>query len=294
MPSPHALSSNHHSGALADSQAPQFLKADGSRDLTGNLGVDADVTIDGVDIDEFEDEVVGTMVRVRDLDLELMKMSFTYISWSQHAVYEAFDDEGKRLAGDPSTHPARVYRGRLDNGTDATPDREFGFYSKLYEAITTILISDSTAVGSGYLEDSVAWWFDNQYKGYVLKDSAATEFAITGSTQTPRRLLVSGTPAAGTYSIRSIDPAYMVAFCSWDDSTNGGHGYVKLEVSFDGGSNWQTVLDTEGASDLLGGTLEIDDPGRDYQFRATLKNDAAGNGAVIHKLLFCTDPSVWQ
>lgn len=51
-PTPHGLSSSHHSGQLADSQAPQFLKTDGSRPLTGNLSVDSGVTIDGVNISE--------------------------------------------------------------------------------------------------------------------------------------------------------------------------------------------------------------------------------------------------
>lgn len=49
-PSPHALSSVHHTGTLADAQAPQFLLMNGSRDLTGNLAVDVGITIDGVDL----------------------------------------------------------------------------------------------------------------------------------------------------------------------------------------------------------------------------------------------------
>ena len=46
----HALSGGLHTGALADVQAPQFLKLDGSRALTGNLAVATGVTIDGVDL----------------------------------------------------------------------------------------------------------------------------------------------------------------------------------------------------------------------------------------------------
>lgn len=49
-PSPHALDGAHHTGTLSDVQGPQFLKSDGSRDLTGNLGVADGVTIDGVDL----------------------------------------------------------------------------------------------------------------------------------------------------------------------------------------------------------------------------------------------------
>lgn len=49
-PSPHALNSAHHTGTLDNSQAPQFLLIDGSRDLAGNLDVLPGVTVDGVDL----------------------------------------------------------------------------------------------------------------------------------------------------------------------------------------------------------------------------------------------------
>lgn len=53
-PSPHDISSTHHTGSLSDAQAPQFLKIDGSRDLIGNLDVSSGVLIDGVDISVFK------------------------------------------------------------------------------------------------------------------------------------------------------------------------------------------------------------------------------------------------
>ena len=49
-PTPHDLASAHHTGTLGDSQATQFLKTDGSRQLTGNQSVADLVTIDGVDL----------------------------------------------------------------------------------------------------------------------------------------------------------------------------------------------------------------------------------------------------
>lgn len=49
-PTPHDLNGLHHSGTLDPSQYPGALLADGSRNLTGNLGVTAGVTIDGVDL----------------------------------------------------------------------------------------------------------------------------------------------------------------------------------------------------------------------------------------------------
>lgn len=56
---PHALSGldSPHTGTLSDSQAPQFLKTDGSRILTGSLTVNPRVTIDGVDLDVLETTV---------------------------------------------------------------------------------------------------------------------------------------------------------------------------------------------------------------------------------------------
>lgn len=56
-PSPHALGGSDHSGLILDAQAPQFLKADGSRTLTGNLAVGAGVTIDGIDLSTLADLV---------------------------------------------------------------------------------------------------------------------------------------------------------------------------------------------------------------------------------------------
>jgi hypothetical protein len=53
-PKTHTLSGAFHTGTLADSQATQFLKTDGTRGLTGNLAVSASVTIDGVDISVFK------------------------------------------------------------------------------------------------------------------------------------------------------------------------------------------------------------------------------------------------
>lgn len=49
-PSPHSLSSTHHTGALSNAQGPQFLLINGTRPLTGNLSVNAGITIDGVDL----------------------------------------------------------------------------------------------------------------------------------------------------------------------------------------------------------------------------------------------------
>jgi hypothetical protein len=46
----HDLGGKLHTGTILDSQAPQFVKTDGSRTLIGNLAVADGITIDGVDI----------------------------------------------------------------------------------------------------------------------------------------------------------------------------------------------------------------------------------------------------
>ncbi|MDI9549297.1 MAG: hypothetical protein QM346_17030, partial [Chloroflexota bacterium] len=46
----HALSGPYHDGTLSNSQGPQFLLLDGTRQLTGNLSVASGITIDGVDL----------------------------------------------------------------------------------------------------------------------------------------------------------------------------------------------------------------------------------------------------
>ncbi len=52
----HDLAGKLHTGTIADSQAPQFLKADGSRMLIGNLGVADGVQVDGVDVSAHKNE----------------------------------------------------------------------------------------------------------------------------------------------------------------------------------------------------------------------------------------------
>ena len=90
-PSPHDLNSVHHTGSISDAQAPQFLKADGSRNLTGNLVVTAGVTVDGVDIsahaadpDAHHDRVTvgntGLSLSTQQLSLNLATTSGLQIS----------------------------------------------------------------------------------------------------------------------------------------------------------------------------------------------------------------------
>jgi hypothetical protein len=53
-PSPHDLSSGHHSGTLSDAQGPQFALLSGARPFTGSIVMASGATVDGVDIDLFK------------------------------------------------------------------------------------------------------------------------------------------------------------------------------------------------------------------------------------------------
>lgn len=59
LPHPLGGAGSPHLGSLTDEQAPQFLKRDGSRTLTGSLAVEHGVTIDGVDLDVLESSVTN-------------------------------------------------------------------------------------------------------------------------------------------------------------------------------------------------------------------------------------------
>lgn len=234
-----------------------------------------------------------TVAKSSDLDMEIMKMSFLDNSWGQVAIYETFDNESKRETPDQSVYDARVYYGKLDNGGDATANRSFGFRSKTYNNVLQIFSSTSTSVGAGYLEDTNGPWFDNQYRNYHLYDSMATQFNILYCTKTPRRLYVTGTPAAGTYNVWAVWPTKFSTMATWKDSTNGGYGYVKFEVSWNSGTNWQTIVDTEAGIDNTNAELLVTNPGGNYKFRVTLKNNASGQGAEFYKVLVFSNPSTW-
>jgi hypothetical protein len=72
-PTPHDLNSAHHTGTIADAQATQFIKTDGSRLLTGNQAVADGVTIDGVDISE----LAASIEPVTVLDSESIDFSLS-------------------------------------------------------------------------------------------------------------------------------------------------------------------------------------------------------------------------
>lgn len=234
---------------------------------------------------------VSNWVEYHDLELELMKMNFQYVSWAQFAIFDDFTDESKRFDPEPAVYQCSIYKNSLISG-GSVADRVYGFTSKQYSDVTTIETGTATSVGLNFLTDTTKTWFTDECKNTTLVDSAANEFTVTGNTA--NTLTVSGTPAAGAYSLKTANPAYAVAFCTYLDSTNGGYGYVRMEVSFDGGGHYQTVLDTEAGIDILEGTFDIAYPGVDYLCRFTLTNDSNGNYPIVYKYLVCTDPSPWR
>ena len=226
------------------------------------------------------------------IELELMKINFQHISWASRAIYDAFDDETKRLTPDPATYNASVYRSKIYNGGDNTAGREFEFNTATYTNITNIETGTSTSHGANYLVDTTKNWFTDEVKNASLVDSDSTVFSMSSNTAT--RIELDASPASGAYTIRDYLPGYAVAFCSYAASSNGGDGFVKLEVSFNA-SDYQTFLDTENSIDYLGGTRDIDVPGRNYCAKITLKNNGAGTGGgIVYKYLVCTDPTPWR
>jgi hypothetical protein len=164
--------------------------------------------------------------------------------------------------------------------------------SKAYDNINRIITGTSTSVGLNFLVDTTKSWFVDECKNLTLVDSAATEFTVTSNTSDT--LTVSGSPAGGAYYLKTAFPTSAVAFCAFEDSSNGGYGYTKLEVSFDGGSTYQTFLDTANDINLLEGTMVIVYTGTSYVVKIKIKNDGSGKGAVVYKFLVCTDPSCWR
>lgn len=235
---------------------------------------------------------VSKWVEYNDLELELMKMSFQGVSWAQFAVFDDFADETKRYSPEPSTYQCIIYKNSLlPGGTVA--ERAYGFWSKQYTNVTTVDSGTATSVGENFLTDTAQAWFTDECKNLTLVDSESSEFTVTSNTSDT--LTISGTPAAGDYSLRDDNPAYMVCYCTYEDATyGGGTGYVKMEVSFDGGGHFTTVLDTLNSIDLLEGTQAIAYPGVNYIVRFTLTNDSNGDGPVVYKYLVCTDPSPWR
>lgn len=223
------------------------------------------------------------------LDIAVLKANFLAHSWSQFAIFDDFSNTLKRAASEPG-YSAQIQDGILTNGGDATASRSFTWTSKSYSSITTVKTGTSTGVGSGYLDDSSSTWFDDQYRGYVLVDSAAASFDILHCIESSHRIEVSGTPASGAYSIKSPLPTRAIAWISYF----GAGGDIKLEFSTDDGSHWQTVVNTATSTNLNGSEFDLTNVARTYVFKITLTNSAGGVCPQVNGVLISTDPSIWK
>jgi hypothetical protein len=239
------------------------------------------------------DVYVGGYLSNQTLEMAFMRAAFQTVSWAQFAIFETFDDESKRDDSGTSGLLARVIHGVLDNGDDASVSGVFTFTSKVYTAITVVKTGTSTGVGAGYLEDTNGNLFNDQWNEFILVDSAVTSFTIEDTNGTTSRYEVTGTPAAGAYSVKSANPSWFVGFAEVVDSDNGGTGEVKIEVSFDDQVTWQTLYDSATNVDNRGRTLAVGTTGDDPSFKVTLTNDGSGNGSTVSNVMICFDPPIW-
>ena len=248
----------------------------------------------GTDVTNIQN-TINYIVNNGPFELEIMRLSFYSISWAQFAIFDNFADSSKRIVVEPSGSPAAILTNSIIQG-DATPGKSFLFTTRTYAGITTIGSGTLAVVSSGVFQDTAAKWFTNEIKGLLLVDHLGAIFTVASNTS--NTFTVAGTafyPAAGAYSLNTGNPANMVAMASYKDSTiNGGFGFTKLEVSFDGGTHWQLLLDTSAGVDHTGGNLAIANPGSDYIARITITNDEGGAGPTFSDFLIATDPSPWR
>lgn len=244
---------------------------------------------------------VRAWVEYDDLELELMKMSFQTISWAQYAIFDSFVDDSKRLSPEIAPYPAIIENNSLVAG-GTVPESSYQFTSKIFPDVTVIETGTGTASGLSFIADGAAYW-TNQHKNVKLIDSVGSVFNVSSNTSNTFTLVrISGgaTPVSGAYTLMDYDASYYVAFCSFEDETEGnGVGTVKMEVCFDANAaipHWETVLDTIHTPNInsLQGTMTVDNFGNDYQVRFTLRTDALGRSPKIKKYLVCTDPSPWR
>lgn len=230
-----------------------------------------------------------------DLELELMKSNFQYVSWAQFSIYDSFDNSSRRLVGDTGT--AVVSLGTVIHG-DELPNTSHIFNSKIYQNITTLFYGTGSG-GYNYLTDITQNWFINECKNLTLVDSAFNTWNVSANTSSSLFITDNVSLPSGIYYLHTNNPTACLAFFTYTDSTSGGgYGYTKLEFSVDGGNTYVTILDTLYGINKLGATINFMTEGvitgHTYCARITIKNDALGRGSVVHNFLIGTDPSPWR
>lgn len=228
-----------------------------------------------------------------DLEIEFMTMSFNSISWAQFAISDPLSSSICRENPEPGLYPASLSANCI-KASGTLPLTDYIFTSKTFQNITTIESGTCITSGSNKVQDLSKDWFIDEVRNLKLIDSNDIEFSVISNTT--NELTLNGNPTPGSYYLRDGLPTYFIAFCAYKDSTwHEGFGFVKMEVSFNAGANWRTVLDTQHGVDELQGTIAVGTyTGRDYKVRLTLTTDSQGRTPYIYRYLVGTDPSPWR
>ncbi|HLD98276.1 MAG TPA: hypothetical protein VI815_03040 [Candidatus Nanoarchaeia archaeon] len=241
---------------------------------------------------------IGLNIPDIDYDLlsefETLKLNLMGIEWAQFAFYDTFIDESLRETPDPSSYRALVENGKLKT-RDITPSKVFVFLSKTYTEVNVLDSGISTNVISNTLTDSSKTWWINQFKNLVLEDSGLVTYNILSNTSNV--LTLNGSPSFGAYKIKADYPQRMVGFANYIDSTNDedGKGYCKLEITFNNGSTWFTLLDTQSAVNNLNKVIDISAYSTGtVKVRITVSNDVNGFGPQFSNFLIAADPTIWK
>jgi hypothetical protein len=239
--------------------------------------------------DDSELPYVGGYANGRDLELELMKVNFQYVSWAQFAIYDDLNSAAKKLSG-----TAVVDKSIIITPSNAA-NLSANWLSIVYRNITDVYSGEIVASDGNFANciNQFGTWFDNEPKGLTLEDSRGSTLNVLGYDSQTDLVELDGAAELGSFRMFDKNPSYAVAFLSYLDASNGGSGYVKFEVSFNNGVNWQTFYQTN-LLNSLGGTNTVNNSGFDYQVRITLTNDSQGRSPQVFRYLVATDPAPWR
>lgn len=235
---------------------------------------------------------VGGRSMPDDVQRAFLRLPMWALSWAQFGIEETFENENYR-ASEPG-YRAEIVGGRLTNGWDLTPGRGFTWTSIIWEDVNAVYTGVATASGQGWIRQDGANWHPDYWANYYCWTN--TLYRIRSNTEDTLYLETEETPSAGEFVIRAGLPNWMAVFVAYGDRTTGGNGYVRLDVTLNGGDDWTTVLDTQNGIDLTQGAIPVEYPGNRYGFRITLTNDPVGPVwpyPFVDHVLIVTGPSVW-
>jgi len=187
-------------------------------------------------------------------DDDLFRQLIPVFATKRKAVLRIFYEALTVVFGDSETAGWRIYVLRSNELVIEIPATlYFGLAPGSLASATYLHDGDSgtaTGVGSGYLEDTSKSWATGCWTGAYLVDSTDAEFAVSSHTAT--RINVSGTPAAGAYTLLFFAPPSYAGDYFLADATHAG-------TEIDGNTILvfqQTVIDTL-VTDLKAAGVEI-------------------------------------